>query len=97
MCVDDLRREQRLDGRAEKLADIVVLVLRQLAHAQALQPFCAKLPLHAAEDTVAPLIQGSRCRIDPLELLLCGQTGFVVYAVAAQRGDVAEAAPTRII
>lgn len=92
MCVDDLRREQRLDGRAEKLADIVVLVLRQLAHAQALQPFCAKLPLHAAEDTVAPLIQGSRCRIDPLELLLCGQTGFVVYAVAAQRGDVAEAA-----
>ena len=56
MCVDDLRREQRLNGRAEELADIVVLVLRQLAHTQALQALCAKLPLHAAEDTVAPLI-----------------------------------------
>ena len=54
--VDDLRREQRLNGRAEELADIVVLVLRQLVHAQALQALCAKLPLHAAEDTVTSLI-----------------------------------------
>ena len=89
--IHNLRGQHRLNHIFEVVLDIFLFLRCQITDRQAVQPFPLQAALYIGVGAVPAAVEGRHCRIDLLQLLAGGETGFVVYRLLLHHRQIPQA------